>query len=171
MTRIILVTGGARSGKSRYAEGRVEGFMGDPVYIASGQARDEEMRARIAEHQARRGNEWQTVEAPINLVGALEETDIGGPRLVDCLTLWLSNLIEAGRDLEVETDALIGVLYDQRAPVVLVTNEVGLGIVPENALARSFRDAAGRLNQRIGEIADEVVLVVAGQPLKVKGAR
>ena len=165
---IILITGGARSGKSLRAETRALSFPGRPVYIATAEALDAEMRARIARHQARRGNDWIEREAPLALVEALDATDGGGARLVDCLTLWLSNLMHADRDCAQEAAHLADALARQSSPVVLVTNEVGLGIVPDNALARAFRDAAGILNQTIARVADEAEFVVAGLPMKLK---
>ena len=165
---IILITGGARSGKSVRAEARARAFAGKPVYIATAEALDAEMADRIARHRARRGNEWLERETPLELVAALDETDDGGARLVDCLTLWLSNLLHAGRDWTSATAALADALARQRSPVVLVTNEVGLGIVPDNALARRFRDAAGIMNQMIARAADEVEFVVAGLPVRIK---
>ena len=165
---IILITGGARSGKSVRAEARARAFAGKPVYIATAEALDAEMADRIARHRARRGNEWLERETPLELVTALDETDGGGARLVDCLTLWLSNLLHAGRDWTSATAALADALARQRSPVVLVTNEVGLGIVPDNALARRFRDAAGIMNQTIARAADEVEFVVAGLPVRIK---
>jgi len=165
---IILITGGARSGKSVRAEARARAFAGKPVYIATAEALDAEMADRIARHRARRGNEWLERETPLELVAALDETDGGGARLVDCLTLWLSNLLHAGRDWTSATAALADALARQRSPVVLVTNEVGLGIVPDNELARRFRDAAGIMNQMIARAADEVEFVVAGLPVRVK---
>jgi adenosylcobinamide kinase/adenosylcobinamide-phosphate guanylyltransferase len=165
---IILITGGARSGKSTRAEARVRAFAGQPVYIATAEALDDEMRERIAKHRARRGSEWLEREAPLELVAALLETDGGGARSVDCLTLWLSNLMHAERDWEKEAKLIIDALGRQKSPVVLVTNEVGLGIVPDNALARRFRDAAGILNQMVAHAADEVDFVVAGLPMRVK---
>jgi len=165
---IILITGGARSGKSTRAETLVCGLPGRPVYIATAEALDDEMRERIAAHRARRGMKWIERETPLELVAALDETDGGGARLVDCLTLWLSNLMHAGRDWQTEAEALAAALGRQSSPVVLVTNEVGLGIVPDNALARQFRDAAGLLNQMIARVADEVEFVVAGLPMRVK---
>lgn len=167
MARIILVTGGARSGKSAIAEGRTLGLGPEAVYIATAQAFDAEMEARIAAHKARRGPEWVTHQEPLNLVEALDATD-GKPRLVDCLTLWLTNLMLAGRDWQAAGRDLVAALPRQSAPVVLVTNEVGAGIVPDNRLARDFRDAAGILNQWVAQAADEVILAVAGLPLKVK---
>ena len=165
---IILITGGARSGKSVRAEMRALSFPGKPVYIATAEALDTEMRERIAHHRARRGSEWLARETPLELVAALSETDVGGARLVDCLTLWLSNLLHAGRDWKREATALADALARQKSPVVLVTNEVGLGIVPDNALARQFRDAAGIVNQMIARAASEVEFMVAGLPMRVK---
>jgi adenosylcobinamide kinase / adenosylcobinamide-phosphate guanylyltransferase len=165
---IILITGGARSGKSVRAEVRALGFPGKPAYIATAEALDAEMRERIERHRARRGSNWLERETPLELVTALSETDGGGARLVDCLTLWLSNVLHAGRDWRTETEGLAGALARQTSPVVLVTNEVGLGIVPDNALARQFRDAAGMVNQIIARVADEVEFVVAGLPMRVK---
>ena len=168
MGKSILITGGARSGKSALAE-RWTLEAGTPAhYIATARAYDDEMAARIAAHQARRGSEWVTIAEPRRIVETLAETEGKGPRLVDCLTLWLSNLMEDGADLEAESAALARAVREARSKVVLVTNEVGLGIVPENALARAFRDAQGRLNQAIAEAADEVYLAVAGYPVKVK---
>src|SRR5690349_3168644 len=158
---IILITGGARSGKSVRAEARALDFAGRPIYLATAEALDAEMSERIARHRARRGVEWIAHDVPLELTRALIETDGGGARLVDCLTLWLSNLMHAERDVARETSRLAETLAGQRSPVVLVTNEVGLGIVPENALARRFRDAAGVMNQVIAGVADEVEFVVA----------
>ncbi len=165
---IILITGGARSGKSVRAEACATAFAGKPVYIATAEALDAEMRERIARHRARRGNEWIEHETPLELVPALKATDGGGARLVDCLTLWLSNLMHAQRDWSQEATQLVETLRAQKSPVVLVTNEVGLGIVPDNALARQFRDAAGTMNQMIAQAADEVEFIVAGLPMRVK---
>jgi adenosylcobinamide kinase/adenosylcobinamide-phosphate guanylyltransferase len=165
---IILVTGGARSGKSTRAEARAREFPGKPVYIATAEALDAEMNERIERHRARRGSDWLERETPLELVQALMETDGAGARLVDCLTLWLSNLMHRERDWEKEGLRLAEALGRQIGPVVLVTNEVGLGIVPDNALARRFRDAAGILNQMIARVADEVEFVVAGLPMRVK---
>jgi adenosylcobinamide kinase / adenosylcobinamide-phosphate guanylyltransferase len=165
---IILITGGARSGKSVRAEARASAFAGKPVYIATAEALDAEMRERIAKHRARRGNEWIEHETPLELVPALKATDGGGARLVDCLTLWLSNLMHAERDWSRATTEFAQTLRAQKSPVVLVTNEVGLGIVPDNVLARQYRDAAGIMNQMIAAAADEVEFVVAGLPVRVK---
>ncbi|WP_375453880.1 bifunctional adenosylcobinamide kinase/adenosylcobinamide-phosphate guanylyltransferase [uncultured Methylobacterium sp.] len=164
--RTTLVLGGARSGKSAYAESLVEAAPGPWLYLATAQAWDDEMRARIALHRARRPANWITRDVPTALAGAIAES--GGPVLVDCLTLWLTNLLLADADLDAATEALCAACADARGPLVLVSNEVGLGIVPDNALARRFRDAAGRLHQRLAADADRVVLVVAGLPLIVK---
>lgn len=168
MKTSILVTGGARSGKSAFAERLVLGLGGAPVYIATAEARDAEMADRIAAHQARRGPEWTTHTAPLDLVAALDATDGGGPRLVDCLTIWLSNLMLADMDWRGQADLLTTAVARQTASVVFVTNEVGDGIVPENALARAFRDAAGTLNQRVAAAVDEVYLAVVGIPVRIK---
>jgi adenosylcobinamide kinase/adenosylcobinamide-phosphate guanylyltransferase len=165
---VILITGGTRSGKSRRAETRARAVPGRPVYIATAEALDAEMAERIAAHRARRGGDWIEREVPLDLVQALIETDGGGARLVDCLTLWLSNLLHSQRDWPQEVAQLAQALARQRRPVVMVTNEVGAGIVPDNALARAFRDAAGQMNQTIAGLADEVEFVVAGLPMKLK---
>ena len=162
---VTFVLGGARSGKSRYAEGLVTALPLPWRYVATAQAWDAEMRARIAEHRARRADGWQTVEAPLDLPRALAA---GLPVLVDCLTLWLTNLLLGEHDIAAATTALEESLAARTAPTVLVANEVGLGIVPENALARGFRDEAGRLHQRIAARAGSVVFMVAGLPLRVK---
>lgn len=159
--------GGARSGKSRYAEALITRLPSPWVYFATAQAFDDEMRARIAEHRARRAAEWRTVEAPLALPDALRNAG-NAPVLVDCLTLWLTNLILADADLAA-AEASLDAALDRAAPTVLVSNEVGLGIVPDNALARRFRDHAGRLHQRLAARADRVVFTVAGLPLFVKG--
>ena len=162
---LTLVLGGARSGKSRQAEALVAAAPPPWRYIATAQAWDDEMRARIAEHQARRAGGWQTVEAPLDLAAALAAP---GPALVDCLTLWLTNLMLGSHDIEAATAALEVALDARAGPTVLVGNEVGLGIVPDNALARAFRDEAGRLHQRLAARADAVLFMVAGLPMRVK---
>jgi adenosylcobinamide kinase/adenosylcobinamide-phosphate guanylyltransferase len=167
-SQLTLVLGGARSGKSRYAESLVTACPPPWIYVATAEALDEEMRARIAEHRARRGADWRTVEAPRDLAEALQQNSAGGAVLVDCLTLWLSNLMLADADIAAESARLEAVLASLAGPLVIVSNEVGFGIVPDNALARRFRDAQGRLNQRIAARADRVVLMVAGLPLVVK---
>jgi adenosylcobinamide kinase/adenosylcobinamide-phosphate guanylyltransferase len=168
MTKSILITGGARSGKSALAE-RMTLALGTPaLYIATAEAWDDEMADRIARHRARRGAEWETVAEPLDLVRALTETDGGAPRLVDCVTLWLSNLMLGGHDWEAEVARIADLVPRLAAPVVFVTNEVGSGIVPDNALARAYRDAAGIANQRLADACDELWLCVSGHPLKVK---
>jgi adenosylcobinamide kinase / adenosylcobinamide-phosphate guanylyltransferase len=175
LPRLTLVLGGARSGKSRYAEGLIAAAGArTAVYLATAEAGDAEMAERIRRHRERRaatshGVAWETAEAPRDLVGRLADlARPGRPVLVDCLTLWLSNLMLAGNDLAAETGALVAALPALGAPVVLVANEVGLGIVPENALARAFRDHAGQLNQAMAAIADRVVFMAAGLPLALK---
>ena len=167
---LTLVLGGARSGKSRHAENLVTALPPPWVYVATAEAGDAEMAERIATHRARRGANWRTVEAPHDLTTALAGAGSRVPVLVDCLTLWLSNRMLAGADVEADTAHLEIALAGRHAPVVLVSNEVGLGIVPDNALARNFRDLQGRLNQRIAARAGRVVLMVAGLPLVVKEA-
>lgn len=167
---VTLVLGGARAGKSRHAEALVERRAGACVYLATAEAGDAEMAARIAAHRRRRGARWTTIEEPLDLPGALARA--AGPRravLVDCLTLWLSNLLGAGREPERETERLADALPALGGPVVFVSNEVGLGVVPDNALARRFVEEAGRLHQRLAAAADSVVYVTAGLPLVLKG--
>lgn len=166
--RLTFVIGGARSGKSAHAEKLAAAGSAPWTYIATAQAYDEEMRERIALHRSRRGEGWITVDAPLDLAGAIRALPDHRPVLVDCLTLWLSNHLLAEHDIETECARLVGVLSRPRGPWFVVSNEVGQGIVPENALARRFRDAAGRLNQQVAAIADTVLLLVAGLPLKVK---
>lgn len=169
LPRLTLVLGGTRSGKSRYAEHLVETASCRGTYIATAAPGDAEMTARIDAHRARRGAFWRTVEAPLRLAEAVAaETAPERPVLVDCLTLWLSNLMLAGARLDEEFATLRAVLRDASGPVVLVANEVGLGLVPETPLGRDFRDAAGSLNQDIAAIADRVVFVAAGLPLVLK---
>lgn len=167
--QLTLVLGGARSGKSRYAEQAVMASPEPWTYIATAEAFDDEMRARIAEHRGRRGGQWQTVEAPLDLAGAIAAAPPAQAVLVDCLTLWLNNLMFKNCDIDAETQRLETALAARQSPSVLVSNEVGSGIVPDNAEARRFRDLQGRLNQRIAARADRVVLLVAGLPMMVKG--
>ena len=168
--KITFVLGGARSGKSSFAEKLVENSGLQPVYLATGRAFDKEMESRISIHRDRRGSEWQTVEEPLDLVGALEK-HAGHDRfvLVDCLTLWITNLMMAEQNIAAETETLIAALSPLSGPVVFVSNEVGLGIVPENQMAREFRDHAGFLHQAVASVADEVYFMAAGLPLKMKG--
>lgn len=168
MARVSLILGGARSGKSA----RALALAGGPphVFVATAEALDGEMQERIRLHQAERGESWWLVEAPLDLVGAIRGNAADGTTLlVDCLTLWLSNLMHHGRDIEAETEALAGLLETLPYRVVLVSNEVGMGLVSTNALGRDFRDAQGRLNQRIAAVADHVEFVAAGLPLVLKG--
>ena len=168
--RLTLVLGGARSGKSRYAESLITACAPPWIYVATAQAGDDEMAERIAAHRARRGAGWQTIEAPHDLAGAVDAVSLHASLLVDCLTLWLTNRMLAKADLDAEILRLEEALAHRAGAAVLVSNEVGYGIVPDNALARGFRDAQGRLNQRLAARADRVVLVVAGLPLVVKGS-
>ena len=167
---LTLVGGGARSGKSTYALRRARECGGRLAYVATAQALDEEMRARVAAHQAERGGEFETIEEPVDLAAVITaragEFDA---LVVDCLTLWLSNLLLAGGlDVRRETGRLLEAVTDVRSRVILVTNEVGLGIVPDNELARRFRDESGRLNQEVAARADEVWWMVFGCPMRVK---
>jgi adenosylcobinamide kinase / adenosylcobinamide-phosphate guanylyltransferase len=167
---ITLVLGGARSGKSRYAERLVEAVARGGTYCATAEPGDAEMAARIAAHRARRGAFWQTVEAPLDLAAAIaREAAPERPLVVDCLTLWLSNLMLAERPPDAEMATLHAALRDAAGAVVLVANEVGLGLVPETPLGRRFRDEAGRLNQEMAGLADRVVFIAAGLPLVLKG--
>lgn len=166
-----LVLGGARSGKTAHAQNRAESIaapMHRPlVMIATAQAFDAEMSDRIARHQADRDDRWTTVEAPLELTAALAALTPDDVCVVDCLTLWLSNLMLAEADIEAAFDALVAAVVACPADLLLVSNEVGWGVVPDNALARAFRDHAGRLHQRLAKIAEETVLIVAGLPLRL----
>lgn len=169
--RRVLVLGGARSGKSRIAQEWAEAATAARVFIATAQAFDEEMRERIAHHRSDRSSSWQTKEAPLDLANAIRASSGPGQVvLVDCLTLWLSNVMLDGRNVNVEIDALVDAVKLAEGPVLLVSNEVGHGIVPATALGRSFRDEQGRLNQRIAQTCDAVVLVTAGCPILLKPA-
>jgi adenosylcobinamide kinase/adenosylcobinamide-phosphate guanylyltransferase len=166
---VTLVLGGARSGKSDFAERVTVTHPRGCVYVATAEIGDDEMAERVRKHRTRREAHWRTVEAPLEIGPAIvAETEQGAAVLVDCLTLWLSNLLAAGRDPGKETEALIRALGQAGGPVVFVSNEVGLGIVPDNALARAFRDHVGRLNQRIAAVANDVFFVAAGLPLRLK---
>ncbi|MFK4823448.1 bifunctional adenosylcobinamide kinase/adenosylcobinamide-phosphate guanylyltransferase [Paenochrobactrum sp. BZR 588] len=168
--KITLVLGGARSGKSKYAENCAENSGLQPFYIATGRAYDDEMRSRINLHQDRRGLNWTTVEEPLDLADALLKT--AAPNhfvLVDCLTLWVTNLMMAERDIEAETARLLETFPKTSGEIFFVSNEVGLGIVPDNRMAREFRDYAGFLHQRVAEKAHEVYFMAAGLSLKMKG--
>jgi adenosylcobinamide kinase/adenosylcobinamide-phosphate guanylyltransferase len=174
MCKVILVTGGARSGKSRFAEGLADKF--DPLrgYLATGQPGDAEMAERIARHRGRRGDEWQTLEEPLEVTQALVANDGRfNVVLLDCVTLWLSNLLfqpggGAGQALE-RVARLTESFQSLRTPLIIVSNEVGMGIVPEHPLARTFRDLAGEANEMIAAGADEVYVTISGLPLKLKG--
>ncbi|MBC8017115.1 MAG: bifunctional adenosylcobinamide kinase/adenosylcobinamide-phosphate guanylyltransferase [Verrucomicrobia bacterium] len=177
MARTIFITGGARSGKSRYAEQVTLGFGGNPGYLATAQPLDQEMGERIIRHRQRRGDAWQTIEEPLHLAQALAGSDgIFGAILVDCLTLWLTNLLFLHEDLGDETEnrimedvqRLTMTLRGMTTPVIIVSNEVGMGIVPEHRLGRIFRDIAGQANQIMAAAADEAWLVVSGIPLQLK---
>jgi len=165
---LTFLLGGARSGKSAHAQRLATAFPAPWTYIATAQAFDDEMVERTALPRARRTEGWQTIDAPLDLADAIADVPDGQPLLVDCLTLWLSNHLLADHDLERESEMLEAVLARPLGPWFVVANEVGLGIVPDNALARKFRDAAGRLNQRIAARADHVFFMVAGLPMQVK---
>ena len=166
---LILVIGGARSGKSLYAENLASSYDHELIYLATAEPRDIEMKQRIQDHQSRRGRRWKTIEEPIHLATALQlNCKLNTFVLVDCLTLWLSNIMARANNFASEMKDLIVTLQHVEGRVVLVSNEVGLGIVPDNELARKFRDQAGLLNQSIASIADEVFLLSAGLPIKIK---
>lgn len=164
MAHISLVLGGARSGKSAHALSLVKT---PKVFVATAEAGDGEMADRIAAHQAERGDDWTLIEAPLDLLGALQAAN-GQNVLIDCLTLWLSNLMHHERDVARETADLIDALKSATGSVVMVSNEVGMGLAPMNALGRGFRDEQGRLNQRIAATADSVEFIAAGLPLRLK---
>ncbi len=168
--RRTLVLGGARSGKSRYAETLVTVLPPPWIYIATATAGDAEMAQRIARHRAERDKGWETLEAPHALAQAITRAAPTTPLLIDCLTLWLSNRMLANADVDGEIGELEAALDRRAGPVVLVSNEVGSGIVPDNALARRFRDLQGQLNQRMAAHVEQVVLMIAGLPLVLKGA-
>lgn len=168
---LTLVLGGARAGKSVFAEGLAQASE-RRVYVATAVITDDEMAERIASHRARRSADWRTVEEPVELAAAVRrESAPGTCLLVDCLTVWLGNLMHHGRDVDAACEALLTSLAAATGPVVLVANEVGLGIVPDNAMARGFRDHAGRLNQAVARLAGRVYFVSAGIPLTLKGSR
>ena len=168
--KCILVLGGARSGKSSYAEAMVEASGLQPLYLATGRAFDTEMESRIASHRERRGPQWQTVEEPLRLAETLQLHALADRFvLVDCLTLWITNLMMAEQDIAAETAKLVATLPELSGRVVFVSNEVGLGIVPDNRMAREFRDHAGFLHQAVAAAVDEVYFMAAGLPLRMKG--
>ncbi len=172
---VHLVLGGARSGKSAYAQRAAETAAAAagrvPVLIATAEALDDEMTARIAAHRQSRGPQWTTIEAPVALAQAIKDAPPGSFVVVDCLTLWMSNLLMHNANVDVAVDDLLAAVATTSGELWLVSNEVGLGLVPETPLGRAFRDAAGRLHQRLAAVADEVVLLVAGLPLTVKARR
>jgi adenosylcobinamide kinase/adenosylcobinamide-phosphate guanylyltransferase len=170
--RSVLMLGGARSGKSALAQNLVESAAPERLYLATAEAGDAEMAARIARHQAQRGSGWTTLEEPLALVGTLSAIARPGRRavLVDCLTLWLSNLILAGKNVEAEISRLMQAIRALEGPTVFVSNEVGLGLVPETRLGREFRDWQGRLNREAAEACDAAVFVAAGLPTLLKPA-
>ncbi len=164
-----LILGGARSGKSRYGENLVMETSGDFVYVATAEARDDEMAARIAHHQDRRGESWRLIEEPLDLPGILRhQVGTKDVVLIDCLTLWLGNLMEAEADIASATSDLLKATKTCPARLVFISNEVGQGIVPDNALARQFRDEAGWLHQALAAEIDAVLTVMAGLPLILK---
>jgi len=169
LTELTLVLGGAASGKSAWAEHLVLGATAEPLYLATAQAWDAEMHLKIARHRTARGAGWDTIEAPLDLLPALQHARADQAVLLDCATLWLSNHLLAESDLDTQIGSLLAALDSCAAPVVVVSNEVGAGIVPENALARRFRQAQGELNQQLAAQAGLVVVVMAGLPLVLKG--
>jgi adenosylcobinamide kinase/adenosylcobinamide-phosphate guanylyltransferase len=171
LKKLSLVLGGAASGKSAFAEGLVGASGRRRVYIATAQALDAEMAAKIAAHRAARGPDWRTIEAPLDPAAALATVAADEVALIDCATLWLSNLMLGGDDVTAAEARLVQALAHCPAPVVVVSNEVGQGLVPETALGRAFRNAQGGLNRRLAARADLVVAVIAGLPLVLKGAQ
>lgn len=165
---LTLVIGGARSGKSKHAESLIGSLDPPWIYVATAEAHDSEMQERIDAHRLRRDMRWQTVEAPLKLAETLKDLPANRAALVDCLTLWLSNHLLADHDLDGECEALVGALAARTSPTIVVTNEVGQGIVPGDPLSRRFRDAAGKLNQKVASVAGRVILMVAGIPMQVK---
>lgn len=169
---VTLVLGGARSGKSGYAKHSAEVAAqvagGRLVMLVTAEALDDEMKARIAAHRAGRGKEWTTVDAPIALAQAITELKPDDRIVIDCLTVWMQNLLAKDIDVDAATTALIDALNHRRYPTWIISNEIGSGIAPEDAEARKYRDACGRLHQRVAAAADQVVLMVAGLPLQVK---
>lgn len=164
-----LILGGARSGKSRCAEKLALSLELELIYIATAEARDDEMTDRIRHHKGRRGSTWKTIEEPINIAAVIfEKSTVHNVMLIDCLTLWLSNLLDKGLSLETEIASLIAALKNAEGSIIFVSNEVGQGIVPLNVLARTFRDEAGRLNQQIAENVANVYFITAGLPLPLK---
>jgi adenosylcobinamide kinase/adenosylcobinamide-phosphate guanylyltransferase len=169
MTKSLLVLGGARSGKSRYGQQRAEALDGRHIFIATAEAWDDEMRERVAIHRADRSALWHTVETPLELAAAIgAHSDGETVVMVDCLTLWATNLLMGEHDVDAARDDLCDAIAGFAGRIILVANEVGLGIVPDNPLGRRFRDIAGQINQAVARVADEVVFIAAGLPLKLK---
>ena len=177
MSKTIFITGGARSGKSGFAEKLAGDFGEHPLYLATAQTLDDEMAERVRRHRERRGAQWQTIEEPVHLSECLALSDCQYQVvLVDCITLWLSNLLlkyeEPGVDVKLrileDVQRLITTLHGMLTPVIIVSNEIGMGIVPDNRVARLFRDIAGEVNQALAAAADEVHVVISGRPLKLK---
>lgn len=170
--KIVFIIGGSRSGKTAFAQRLVESWGGAHLYVATAEARDDEMRRRIASHREERGVTWQTLEEPLDLAGALRGVEGVGGVLVDCLTLWTSNLMEEhgddGQAIDSRVAELLAALKERRANVAIVTNEVGQGIVPLNELSRRFRDLAGTINRKVSLASDEAWLVVAGRALRLE---
>lgn len=169
LPKLSFILGGASSGKSAFAEKLVHESGKDKVYLATAEIYDAEMKAKVEAHLQMRGGGWRTIEAPRDLDAALLSVSSEEVVLLDCATMWLSNHMMAESDLDLATDALIQALKACRGRVIVVSNEVGMGIVPENALARRFRDVQGKLNQRLAHEADLAVFVVAGLPTVLKG--
>jgi len=170
--KIIFITGGARSGKSTYALKDASKISGNKAYIATAESLDEEMRERIEKHKKQRGRDWDTYEEPLKIAEVIQETEGKYTAiLIDCLTLWLSNIMQSGLNISQEITNLIETLRitHHTSHIYIVSNEVGMGIVPKNDMARRFRDIAGILNQKVAEISDEVYLLIAGLPMKIKG--
>lgn len=166
---LTLVLGGAASGKSAYAEKAIQAVCPCPTYIATAQIFDEEMTQKVEQHQKMRGTNWTTIEEPLDIATALKKAPQDIPVLIDCATLWLTNVILGDHDTKKQTASFLKAVTAFPAPVIIVSNEVGQGIVPDNALSRKFRNAQGRLNQEIATQADCVVAVMAGLPLALKG--
>lgn len=169
----VLILGGCRSGKSDFALSLADRYGGPGIFVATCEPRDEEMHDRVRRHKEERSGAWRTVEAPLRLPEAIQKHDRSGRVvLVDCLTLWVSNLLlesRSDRFPQRSFDKLLGVLGESKGPVLMVSNEIGLGVVPDNAVARRYRDLVGELNQHIASLANRVIMVTAGIPMVIKG--
>ena len=170
LPKLTLILGGVASGKSDFAEYLILSSHLDPLYIATAEALDDEMRTKIARHRTERGEKWRTIEAPLEAAASLGELPAGSMALLDCATMWLSNQMMANRDIKAETARLLHALEAAPAPVVIVSNEVGFGGIAGDSLSRAFANAQGRLNRDLAAICDQVTLVVAGLPLHLKSA-